>query len=233
VKPDRGQPLYTLNVVAGLVGSSPRTIRMYDETSLIDPVRTGGNDQRLYSEQDVQWLRCIRDMLHRDGLTVVAIRRLLDLIPCWEIRECAPAVAKTCRHYLRIPDMAEAGRVVRPRVDLDYEEGEPDEPRVIITLIYGVKEFGAALPCSRCISAERAARRVAHAFSGLVGVEKYDVLSPEAADLGVVLSPTVLVNDQVVVAGTGISEQRLGKIVHRELLRHYGQELANEEGGDS
>mgnify|MGYP002682603268 CR=1 FL=1 len=88
-----GRPIYPLNVAAQLVGLSPRTIRGYEEAGIIEPARVGGNRQRLYSEQDLKWLRCIRDMIHDEGLTVTAIRRLLDLIPCWQIRHCPADVA--------------------------------------------------------------------------------------------------------------------------------------------
>lgn len=212
--PDRGQPVYTLKVASGLVGLSPRTIRLYEEAELIAPARTGGNQQRLYSEQDLQWLRCIRDMLHEEGLTIVAVRRLLDVIPCWEIRHCAPEVACTCRPHLRIPDMASARDMPAER-----SEGTGDERagEVIIKLIYGVKELGSVLPCSRCIAAERVARRVALKYPNRVFVRKHDVTSAEAAELGVVLSPTILVNDELVAAGSGIAEERLDDIVRQHL----------------
>jgi MerR family transcriptional regulator/heat shock protein HspR len=214
MRPERGQPVYSLKVASGLVGISPRTIRLYEEAQLLEPARTGGNQQRLYSEQDLQWLRCIRDMLHEEGLTVTAIRRLLDLIPCWEIRSCAPDVAETCRSHLRIPDMAGA-RVERSTEEPD--EADDGEDAVSIKLIYGVKELGCVLPCSRCITVERVARRVALKHPKRVSVRKYDVLSAEAEELGVVLSPTVLVNDELVAAGSGISEEKLDRIVRRHL----------------
>ena len=82
-----GRPIYPLNVAAQLVGLSPRTIRGYEEAGIIEPARVGGNRQRLYSEQDLKWLRCIRDMIHDEGLTVTAIRRLLDLIVVYPVED--------------------------------------------------------------------------------------------------------------------------------------------------
>jgi MerR family transcriptional regulator/heat shock protein HspR len=212
--PDRGQPVYTLKVASGLVGLSPRTIRLYEEAELLAPARTGGNQQRLYSEQDLQWLRCIRDMLHEEGLTVTAIRRLLDLIPCWEIRHCVADVAETCRPHLRIPEMA--GEKSEAAAPVAAEAAE-DEGLVLIKLIYGVQELGSVLPCSRCVAAERVARRVALKHPGCVAVRKYDVLSAEAAEYGVVLSPTVIVDHELVAAGAGVSEERLERTVQRHL----------------
>jgi len=216
MRPDRGQPVYTLKVASGLVGLSPRTIRLYEEAELLSPARTGGNQQRLYSEQDLQWLRCIRDMLHGEGLTVTAIRKLLDVIPCWEIRSCEAEVAETCRPHLRIPDMAAPRGASAPSPAAVTED---EEAEVLIKLIYGVQELGSVLPCSRCISAERVARRVALKYPDRVLVRKYDVMSAEAEELGVILSPTVLVNQELVAAGTGVSEERLQRIVQEHLAQ--------------
>jgi len=231
MRPDRGQPVYSLKVASGLVGLSPRTIRLYEEAELLAPARTGGNQQRLYSEQDLQWLRCIRDMLHEEGLTVTAVRKLLDLIPCWEIRSCEGEVAETCRPHLRIPDMAGA-RSGQPKRDLAPREDEDVD--VLIKLVYGVKELGCVLPCSRCISAERVARRVALKYPDRVFVRKYDVTSAEAVELGVILSPTVLVNDEIAAAGSGISEGRLDRIVQRHLAQaDAGSARPSDQGDDA
>jgi hypothetical protein len=58
---------------------------------------------------------------------------------------------------------------------------------------------------------------VALKYPDRVLVRKYDVLSAEAEELGVILSPTVLVNDELVAAGSGISEDKLEGIVRRHL----------------
>jgi len=224
MRPERGQPVYPLKIAAGLVGLSPRTIRLYEESELIEPARMGGNRERLYSEQDLQWLRCIRDMIHEEGLTVIAIRRLLDLIPCWEIRRCALGVAEMCRPHQRVPEMATAGARgqgsgVRVTAEHGTAEGagESAEHAVEIKLFYGVQELGSLLECSRCIAAERAARRVALKYPGQVTVHKYDVLSEEASAVGVVMPPTILVDEELVASGTGISEAKLERVVQRHL----------------
>lgn len=209
-------PLYTLKVAASQVGLSPRTLRLYEEAELIAPARTGGNDQRLYSDQDLRWLRCIRDMIHGEKLTVPAIRRLLDLIPCWEIRHCSAEQSAACAAALNIPRMARHGRA-------DVAEAAapgataPAGP-VELKLIYGVKEFGAVLPCSRCTYAERILRKVAAQYADLaVVVTKVDIASDEAARYGVLLPPAVLVDDELLASGQGVSETRLQRAVEQRL----------------
>lgn len=213
---DNSQPLYSLKVAASQVGLSPRTLRLYEEAGLIAPARTGGNDQRLYSDQDLQWLRCIRDMIHGEKLTVTAIRRLLDLIPCWEIRHCAPEQAAGCAAGLKIPDMARRGTPEAAQGLPETVDGASDAT-VVLKLIYGVKEFGAVLPCSRCTHAERVLRKVAAQFDKNVVVTKLDIASDEAAQYGVLLPPTVLVDDELLASGQGVSEGRLQRAVQEHL----------------
>jgi DNA-binding transcriptional MerR regulator len=45
---------------------------VYEEAELIAP-RALATRPGMYSEQDLLWLRCIRDMIHNEGLTVTAI----------------------------------------------------------------------------------------------------------------------------------------------------------------
>jgi DNA-binding transcriptional MerR regulator len=212
------QPLYSLKVAASQVGLSPRTLRLYEEAGLLAPARTGGNDQRLYSDQDLQWLRCIRDMIHGEKLTVTGIRRLLDLIPCWEIRHCSAEQAAACAAGLNIPDMARKGTSSAPQTAAVAVESAPDGA-VVLKLIYGVKEFGAVLPCSRCTHAERILHKVAAQFAEDVVVTKLDIASDEAAQYGVLLPPAVLVDDELLTSGQGVSEGRLQKTVQEHLDR--------------
>lgn len=212
------QPLYSLKVAASQVGLSPRTLRLYEEAGLIAPARTGGNDQRLYSDQDLHWLRCIRDMIHGEQLTVPAIRRLLDLIPCWEIRHCSAAQAAACAPALNIPRMARAGRPAAATASLQCRNAD-EGPVVEIKLIYGVKEFGAVLPCSRCTYAERLLHKVAAQYAAGIKVTKVDIESEEAAQYGVLLPPAVIVDDELLTAGQGVSEGRLRKAVEEHLRK--------------
>ena len=213
--PSRGQPVYTLNVAARLVGLSPRTIRAYEESGLIEPARMGGRETRMFSEQDLQWLQCIRDMIHDEGLTVTAIRRLLDLIPCWEIRHCAPEIALQCASLLNVPNMARGGIAPAMLHPAPTQQAmlQSDDMPVTTMLIYGVEELESVLSCMRCISAERTIRRVALQFPGQVKVVKADLLAPEAARFGVIMPPTIIINDEIVSSGKGISEATLVEII--------------------
>jgi len=88
---DKGRPVYTIGTAAEILGVHPRTLRLYEEGGLIRPARK--HNRRFYSSHDLQWITCIRYLLHHKGLNQEGLRRLLALIPCWEIRGC-PAEAK-------------------------------------------------------------------------------------------------------------------------------------------
>jgi MerR family transcriptional regulator, heat shock protein HspR len=80
------RPVYTIGTAAEIVGVHPRTLRLYEDGGLIRPARK--NNRRFYSANDLKWIGCIRAMIHEQGLNQEGLRRLLGLVPCWEIRAC-------------------------------------------------------------------------------------------------------------------------------------------------
>ena len=216
---DRGTPLYAIGVAAQQVGLSARTLRIYEEEGLIRPTRRG--DQRVYSDQDLVWIRCISELIHGHSLTTVGIRRLLDLIPCWEVKHCPEEIWSRCAPFLNIPDMAARvpGRFPMGQEQAPAERtNAPAPPEVVeIKIFYGLKEFGVVFPCLKCIQAERIARRIAERHPGRVSVRKHDILSPEADRLGVMMTPTVVVNGEVVASGKGLSANRLEQLLEGHL----------------
>jgi len=89
--------VFRIGTVADLLGVHPRTLRLYEERGLVEPVRRRG--QRLYSQNDVRWLRCLRRLIHEEGYGLDAIIKLLDFAPCWELRDCAPEVRSRCEAF--------------------------------------------------------------------------------------------------------------------------------------
>lgn len=92
--PDRTIPLYTIGIAAELLDVHPRTLRLYEESGLLKPARR--NNRRFYSDHDLMWVRCIRYLIHDRGLNQEGLRRLLALIPCWEILQCPPDKGDSC-----------------------------------------------------------------------------------------------------------------------------------------
>ncbi len=93
--------LYPIGIVAELLGIHPRTLRIYEQEGLIKPARRGG--KRFYSNNDLQWLKCLRKLLTDEGLNIAGIKKLLTIAPCWSIRSCSEEVRKHCPAILNFP----------------------------------------------------------------------------------------------------------------------------------
>ncbi len=91
---DEARPVYTIGTAAELLGVHPRTLRLYEDGGLIRPARK--NNRRFYSVNDLSWVACVRYMIHEKGLNQEGLRRLLALIPCWDIRGCLPDTKAQC-----------------------------------------------------------------------------------------------------------------------------------------
>jgi len=217
---ERGTPVYQIGVAAQQVGLSARTLRIYEEEGLLRPARKPGSEQRIYSDQDLIWIRCISELIHGHSLTTAGIRRLLDLIPCWEVKRCPEDVAQRCAPHLNIPDMAVRAASQSPSASgVGQEADEEKEGVVEVKIFYGIKEFGVVFPCLKCIQAERIARRLAERHPGRVVVRKHDILSDEADRHGVMMTPTVVIDGEVVASGKGLSANRLEQLLERHLSK--------------
>ncbi len=93
--------VYPIGIVAELLSIHPRTLRIYEQEGLIEPSRRGG--KRFYSNNDLQWLKCLRRLLSEEGLNLAGIKKLLTIAPCWEIRSCEEATRKSCPAILDFP----------------------------------------------------------------------------------------------------------------------------------
>ncbi len=82
------QALFTIGIVAELVGVTPTTLRIWEKKGLIKPKRRGNN--RYYSCRDLERLKEIRHLLQRKRMNIAGVKNLLALKRCWEIKECGP-----------------------------------------------------------------------------------------------------------------------------------------------
>ncbi len=92
-------PNYTISNAARLLHISVHTLRMYEREGLIIPFKKESN-QRLYSEKDLERIRCIRKVLNEDKIGIEGVRKLLSLIPCWGIVNCPAKERKDCKAYI-------------------------------------------------------------------------------------------------------------------------------------
>lgn len=84
-------------------------------------------------------------------------------------------------------------------------------------IIIKIKIFGSTPPCAKCKEVERRANNVAGKYAGKIEVAKFDAFSEEGDKYGIMLTPTVVINDTVVAVGKVISEDELDKAIKKEL----------------
>ena len=86
------RPVYVISIAASLAGCHPRTLRIYEEEGLVDPVRTDSNI-RLYSDEDLQRVRIIRYLTQRRGVNLAGVKMLLGFREAADLlRELANAI---------------------------------------------------------------------------------------------------------------------------------------------
>lgn len=69
--------MYFISIAASLAGCHPRTLRIYEEEGLLDPVRTDTNI-RLYSDEDLDRVRAIRYLTQNRGVNLAGVKLLLQ-----------------------------------------------------------------------------------------------------------------------------------------------------------
>ena len=87
-------PVYSIGVAAQLVNVHPRTLRIYEDEGLVKPARSG--NRRIFSQNDITWISCVRKMIHDEGISIPGIKKLLRYAPCWEITDCPREVCESC-----------------------------------------------------------------------------------------------------------------------------------------
>ncbi len=92
------KPLYPISVVAELMGITEQTLRLYEKHGLIKPARR--NKRRHYSDNDISWLTCVRDLIHVKKISIEGIKKLLGYAPCWEITGCPEGKKTICTAHV-------------------------------------------------------------------------------------------------------------------------------------
>lgn len=81
------EAVYTIGVAAKKLGVSVHLLRVYEQEGLILAERTSSG-RRMYSDLEIEKVRCIRQMINEYGLNFAGLRRILALLPCWKMRGC-------------------------------------------------------------------------------------------------------------------------------------------------
>jgi MerR family transcriptional regulator/heat shock protein HspR len=88
-------PIYTIGVAAKFLAVSVHLLRVYEREGLILAERTPSG-RRMYSDLEIEKVRCIRRMIIENGMNYEGIRRMLALVPCWKLRSCNLHEKESC-----------------------------------------------------------------------------------------------------------------------------------------
>ncbi|HET9495802.1 MAG TPA: MerR family transcriptional regulator [Chloroflexia bacterium] len=72
------QPRYVISIAAQMLGVHPQTLRLYEREGLIEPQRSGGKI-RLYSERDIDRVRCIMRLTTDLGVNLAGAEAILNM----------------------------------------------------------------------------------------------------------------------------------------------------------
>jgi MerR family transcriptional regulator/heat shock protein HspR len=95
---DDNEPVFTIGVAARKLGIAVPTMRMYEKAGLIIPFRNESG-RRIYSFADLRRISNIRRLMRSEGLNLAGIRRLMALLPCWDLKPCSAELREKCPAY--------------------------------------------------------------------------------------------------------------------------------------
>src|SRR5512132_4281932 len=72
------QDLFLISMAADMLGMHPQTLRKYERLGLIQPSRSIGS-MRLYSREELERLRLIKQLVDERGINLAGVQRLLSI----------------------------------------------------------------------------------------------------------------------------------------------------------
>jgi MerR family transcriptional regulator, heat shock protein HspR len=90
--------IFPIGTAAKMLEVHPRTLRLYENDGLVRPSRKG--QWRYYTMDDLKWIECLRNMIHQNGISIAAIKKLLKYTPCWNIADCPFEKRKQCTAFM-------------------------------------------------------------------------------------------------------------------------------------
>ena len=89
------EPVISIGTAAKLVGLSVSALRKYEKEGFLMYHRSE-TGRRLLCRADIRRIEKIKHMINEIGLNIEGIRRLLALLPCWELKQCSMEDRKRC-----------------------------------------------------------------------------------------------------------------------------------------
>lgn len=87
-----------IGAVARRFGVSPDLLRLYEREGLLIPIKSRLGT-RYFTERDCEWIATLLRLVRDAGLNFAAIRRLLAITPCWQVRQCGYRDREQCPYH--------------------------------------------------------------------------------------------------------------------------------------
>jgi MerR family transcriptional regulator, heat shock protein HspR len=100
--------LYLISVAARLLDMHPQTLRKYERLGLVRPTRTIGSI-RLYSREELERIRLIKQLVDEAGINLAGVQRLLTIAE--SVQRIRPLMAE--RHRRRDAERKLAAEIRR------------------------------------------------------------------------------------------------------------------------
>ncbi len=95
----KDKPIYPIRIAAKLLNISVHTLRMYEKEKLILPYKKL-TSHRLYSESDIDRIKCIRTAINEFKISINGIKTIYSMMPCWEVMQCGNEERSKCGAYI-------------------------------------------------------------------------------------------------------------------------------------
>lgn len=76
---DLDKPLYTIGIAADILGTSTRTLMMYEHFGLVAP-RRSGNNRRLFTQRDLLAIAAIERLMRERGVNLAGARYVIECL---------------------------------------------------------------------------------------------------------------------------------------------------------
>ena len=87
----RDSDLYLISVAARMLDMHPQTLRQYERLGLVRPLRTLGS-MRVYTRDELERLRLIKQLVDEDGINLAGVQRLLSIAEA--VRKLRPLLSE-------------------------------------------------------------------------------------------------------------------------------------------
>jgi len=89
------EPVISIGTAATIVGLSVSALRKYEKEGLLIYHRSE-TGRRLLCRSDIKRIKMVQHLINTVGLNIEGIRRLLALLPCWDLKVCSADDKKRC-----------------------------------------------------------------------------------------------------------------------------------------